>query len=193
MSEDKRIINDYEIIQSFYVGKREVVVAENQKAQYKYICGYYESNEIFERIDNCFASNDYLDIMTLFCERAKEQVELCKENEHSDLGILSSDMYFRISNDDDLTGKIVVRNPDNLRREYRNAENQLFYVTGGNGAKPSSIGTKVYGCGFSDKKHCFISRCDIVGIADFEKLPEWAKKDLADIKKQINRERKEVR
>lgn len=193
MSEDKRIINDYEIIQSFYVGKREVVVAENQKAQYKYICGYYESNEIFERIDNCFASNDYLDIMTLFCERAKEQVELCKENEHSDLGILSSDMYFRISNDDDLTGKIVVRNPDNLRREYRNAENQLFYVTGGNGAKPNSIGTKVYGYGFSDKKHCFIRRYDIVGIADSEKLPEWAKKDLADIKKQINRERKEVR
>ena len=44
MREDKRIINDYEIIQSFYVGKREVVVAENQKAKYKYICGYYESN-----------------------------------------------------------------------------------------------------------------------------------------------------
>lgn len=128
MREDKRIINDYEIIQSFYVGKREVVVAENQKAKYKYICGYYESNEIFERIDDCFASNDYLDIMTLFCERAKEQVELCKENELSDLGILSSDMYFRISNDDDLTGKIVVENPDNLRREYRNAENQLFML-----------------------------------------------------------------
>lgn len=99
MREDKRIINDYEIIQSFYVGKREVVVAENQ----------------------------------------------------------------------------------------------LFYVTGGNGAKPNSIGTKVYGYSFSNKKHCFIRRCDIVGIADFEKLPEWAKKDLADIKKQINRERKEVR
>lgn len=61
MNETKRIINDYEIIQSFYVGEKEVVVGENKNAEYKYICGYYESNEIFERINDCRASNDYLD------------------------------------------------------------------------------------------------------------------------------------
>ena len=30
MNESKRIINDYEIIQSFYVGEKEVVVGENK-------------------------------------------------------------------------------------------------------------------------------------------------------------------
>lgn len=30
MNETKRIINDYEIIQSFYVGEKEVVVGENK-------------------------------------------------------------------------------------------------------------------------------------------------------------------
>lgn len=44
MNETKRIINDYEIIQSFYVGEKEVVVGENKNAEYRYICGYYESN-----------------------------------------------------------------------------------------------------------------------------------------------------
>ena len=48
MNETKKIINDYEIIQSFYVGEKEVVVGENKNAEYKYNCGYYESNEIFE-------------------------------------------------------------------------------------------------------------------------------------------------
>lgn len=108
MNETKRIINDYEIIQSFYVGEKEVVVGENKNAEYKYICGYYESNEIFERINDCRASNAYLDIMTLFCDRAKEQVELCKQTQKTKIGILTPDMYSPVDIYDDLTGKVVV-------------------------------------------------------------------------------------
>ena len=193
MNESKRIINDYEIIQSFYVGEKEVVVGENKNAEYRYICGYYESNEIFERINDCRASNDYLDIMTLFCDRAKEQVELCKQTQKTEIGILTPDMYSPVNIYDDLTGKVVVEKIDNLRREYQNAENQLFYVTGGNGAKPNARGTKVFGYSFASKKHCYIRRYDVEGVVDKTTLPEWAKTDLAEIKKQIKREEKEVR
>ena len=193
MNETKRIINDYEIIQSFYVGEKEVVVGENKNAEYRYICGYYESNEIFERINDCRASNDYLDIMTLFCDRAKEQVELCKQTQKTEIGILTPDMYSPVDIYDDLTGKVVVEKIDNLRREYQNAENQLFYVTGGNGAKPNARGTKVFGYSFASKKHCYIRRYDVEDVVDKATLPEWAKTDLAEIKKQIKREEKEVR
>ena len=192
MNESKRIINDYEIIQSFYVGEKEVVVGENKDAEYRYICGYYESNEIFERINDCRASNDYLDIMSLFCDRAKEQVELCKQAQKTEIGILTPDMYSPVNIYDDLTGKVVVEKIDNLRREYQNAENQLFYVTGGNGAKPNARGTKVFGYSFASKKHCYIRRYDVEGVVDKSTLPEWAKTDLAEIKKQIKREEKEV-
>ena len=193
MNESKRIINDYEIIQSFYVGEKEVVVGENKNAEYRYICGYYESNEIFERINDCRASNDYLDIMTLFCDRAKEQVELCKQTQKTEIGIITPDMYSPVNIYDDLTGKVVVEKIDNLRREYQNAENQLFYVTGGNGAKPNARGTKVFGYSFASKKHCYIRRYDVDGVIEKSSLPEWAKTDLAEIKKQIKREEKEVR
>lgn len=193
MNETKRIINDYEIIQSFYVGEKEVVVGENKNAEYKYICGYYESNEIFERINDCRASNDYLDIMTLFCDRAKEQVELCKQTQKTEIGILTPDMYSPVDIYDDLTGKVVVEKIEHLRREYQNAENQLFYVTGGNGAKPNARGTKVFGYSFASKKHCYIRRYDVEGVVDKTTLPEWAKTDLAEIQKQIKREEKEVR
>lgn len=193
MNESKRIINDYVIIQSFYVGEKEVVVGENKNAEYRYICGYYESNEIFERINDCRASNDYLEIMTLFCDRAKEQVELCKQTQKTEIGIITPDMYSPVNIYDDLTGKVVVEKIDNLRREYQNAENQLFYVTGGNGAKPNARGTKVFGYSFASKKHCYIRRYDVEGVVDKATLPEWAKTDLAEIKKQIKREEKEVR
>lgn len=193
MNETKRIINDYEIIQSFYVGEKEVVVGENKNAEYKYICGYYESNEIFERINDCRASNDYLDIMTLFCDRAKEQVELCKQTQKTEIGILTPDMYSPVDIYDDLTGKVVVEKIEHLRREYQNAENQLFYVTGGNGAEPNARGTKVFGYSLADKKHCYIRRYDVKGVVDKATLPEWAKTDLAEIQKQIKREEKEVR
>lgn len=193
MNENKRIINDYEIIQSFYVGEKEVVVGENKNAEYRYICGYYENNEIFERINDCRASNDYLDIMSLFCDRAKEQVELCKQTQKTEIGIITPDMYSPVNIYDDLTGKVVVEKIDNLRREYQNAENQLFYVTGGNGAKPNARGTKVFGYSFASKKHCYIRRYDVEGVVDKTTLPEWAKTDLAEIKKQIKREEKEVR
>lgn len=193
MNGNKRVINDYDIIQSFYVGEKEVVVGENKNAEYRYICGYYESNEIFERINDCKASNDYLDIMTLFCDRAKEQVELCKQAQKTEIGILTPDMYSPVNIYDDLTGKVVVEKIDNLRREYQNAENQLFYVTGGNGAKPNARGTKVFGYSFASKKHCYIRRYDVEGVVDKSTLPEWAKTDLAEIKKQIKREEKEVR
>ena len=193
MNGNKRVINDYDIIQSFYVGEKEVVVGENKNAEYRYICGYYESNEIFERINDCKASNDYLDIMTLFCDRAKEQVELCKQAQKTEIGILTPDMYSPVNIYDDLTGKVVVEKIDNLRREYQNAENQLFYVTGGNGAKSNARGTKVFGYSFASKKHCYIRRYDVDGVIEKSSLPEWAKTDLAEIKKQIKREEKEVR
>lgn len=131
--------------------------------------------------------------MTLFCDRAKEQVELCKQSQKTEIGILTPDMYSPVNIYDDLTGKVVVEKIDNLRREYQNAENQLFYVTGGNGAKPNARGTKVFGYSFANKKHCYIRRYDVEGVVDKATLPEWAKTDLADIKKQIKREEKEVR
>lgn len=131
--------------------------------------------------------------MTLFCDRAKEQVELCKQTQKTEIGILTPDMYSPVDIYDDLTGKVVVEKIEHLRREYQNAENQLFYVTGGNGAKPNARGTKVFGYSFASKKHCYIRRHDVEGVVDKATLPEWAKTDLAEIQKQIKREEKEVR
>lgn len=114
-------------------------------------------------------------------------------NTKTEISILTPDMYSPVDVYDDLTGKIVVEKIEHLRREYQNAENQLFYVTGGNGAKPNARGTKVFGYSLASKKHCYIRRYDVEGVVDKATLPEWAKTDLAEIQKQIKREEKEVR
>lgn len=185
-----RMVNDYEIIHSFYVGEREVIVGEDKNAEYRYFCGYYENNEIFSRAVNCQMSNDYLEIMQIYCDRTKEQVELCRSKQIDGAELITADMCSRFDNNIDLTNKVVVLKPDVLRREYQNEHSQLMYVTGENGAKPNSLGTKVYGnkLGSKSKSETYVRRYDIMGIMDKDKLPEWAKKSLKRIERDNHRE-----
>lgn len=183
-----RMVNDYEIIHSFYVGEKEVIVGEDKNAEYRYFCGYYESNDIFERAVNCCMSNDYLEIMKIYCDRTKEQVELCAAKELKSGEIIAPDMCEPCKSDIDLSKQIVVLKPELLRREYQNEYHQLFYVTGGNGAKPNSIGTKVYGCVLKSGKQFYVRRDEIMGIMDKDKLPEWANKSLAKLERDNRRE-----
>lgn len=183
-----RMVNDYEIIHSFYVGEKEVIVGEDENAEYRYFCGYYETNELFSQAVNCQLSNDYLEIMQIYCDRTKEQVELCKSKEIEGAEPITADMCDPCKSDTDLTKQIVVLKSDSLRREYQNEYHQLMYVTGGNGAKPNSRGTKVYGYDLKSKEHFYVRRDKIMGVMDKDKLPEWANKSLAKLEKDIHRE-----
>lgn len=186
-----RMVNDYEIIHSFYVGEKEVIVGENKNAEYRYFCGYYETNEIFSQAVNCQLSNDYLEIMQIYCDRTKEQVELCKAKEIEGAKPITADMCNdAIDGNMNLNKKVVVIKPDVLRREFQNEHHQLMYVTGGNGAMPNSRGTKVYGyiLGNKNKSETYFRRYDIMGIMDKDKLPEWASKSLAKIERENRRE-----
>ena len=92
-------------------------------------------------------------------------------------------MCTAIAENTKLVGKVIVLKPSILRREYRYADSQLFYCTGGNGAMPNAIGTKVYGCSLSTGKEMYVRRYDILGTIDKSNLPEWAKVGLANIQR----------
>lgn len=177
------MVSDYQIIHSFYVGERKVIVGEDKNAEYRYFCGYYEINDIFARAVDCRMSNDYLEIMQIYCDRTKEQVELFSSKQIEGAELVISDMCNPCKNDTDLTNKIVVLKPETLRREYQNGNHQLFHVTGGNGAKPNSRGTKVFGYYLDGGKETYIRRYEIMGTIEAEKLPEWANKHISKIMK----------
>lgn len=189
MNYDEININGYTPIHYFDFGDRMLLVLENKNEQLRYACGFYECSDFgYERIADCVLSDNYITIMQGFSKRTVEQVEdWCKVNPKK-LRVYEKDKYSPIQSNDDLTGKVVVLEADFLRRECQCAEHQLFFVTGGNGAKPNAIGTKVYGYDLYSKDSSYVRRASISGIADNNKLPEWATINLDAIKSDIVKE-----
>ena len=178
-------INGYTVIHSFFVGEKNVIVAENLKEENRYLCAYLEENELFSQFTDCALSNDYLEIMELYCDRTKEQVENCKAQSLGDKAVITPEMCRALRDGETYKGKVVALKTESLRREYGNAENQLFYAVSGNGLNPNGLGTKIYGYNLATKAHHYFRNYDVLGVVDKDKLPEWAKPKLAEIKKEI--------
>lgn len=81
----------------------------------------------------------------------------------------------------DYTGKIVVIKPTVLKDEYKTPKGQLFFAESGNGCRPNSIGTKVYGFHPDNGDKGYYRRYDIIGALKDEYLPEWAKEKVIQL------------
>lgn len=77
----------------------------------------------------------------------------------------------------DYTDRILVLNPSVLKDECKTPQNQLFYATHGNGCRPDSLGTKVFGFHVSDGEKTYYRRTDFVGALKEELIPEWAQEN----------------
>lgn len=152
MSDEKRMAGDYEIIQSVYIGDREIVVGENQADSdgLPYLVAYYESNAILGRYYDAVGSDDFLEIMEIYGQRITEQAQKTREElskpklQGIDNRPITAEGCTPISYDDDLNGKVIVIKPEVLRPEYRRATSQVKLCTGGFGAYPHSRGSAVF-------------------------------------------------
>ena len=72
-------------------------------------------------------------------------------------------------------GKLIIVRADILSPEYRSAEHQLAVCIGGFGADPNVSGRAVYVKELYSGKECRYDRHKIEGVADIEKLPQWAR------------------
>ena len=75
---------------------------------------------------------------------------------------------------ENLEGKFVIISADYFKKEYRNAENQLFKAKGGFGCDPSKLGRAVFG-NFYDGEYCRVDRENILGIASEKAIADWEK------------------
>ena len=101
--------------------------------------------------------------------------------EYEALGLLSSEECMKDSYKEDYTNKLLIIRPEILRDESRKPAFQYFYAENGFGCDPNSIGRKVFGTFIADGEKSHFSRGDFIGVADKEKLPEWASKRLEAI------------
>lgn len=71
----------------------------------------------------------------------------------------------------DITGKIVVLEPDCLAERYKNPENQLVLAQSGFGCE-GGIGSAVFGIALADGQHARWERRDFIGVLkDSETIP----------------------
>lgn len=183
MSEsEKRMAGSYEIINSVHIGNKEVVLGVNKNAQSgKYYCGYCETCEILELFTNGATSDSYPAIVNLFAERISEAAKDIMKVIEKEKEIVGDDKELTIkdcialSYEDNLLNKVVVIKGDAMRPEYQRASHQLLLVTGGNGAHPNARGRKIFTKRLLDGQDNAFYRQDVLGVADVEKLPEWAK------------------
>ena len=84
--------------------------------------------------------------------------------------------------EEDYRGQVVVIRPDVLADEFKTPENQLFYAEGGNGCRPDSLGTKVFGQHLNDGEKGYYRRAEIVGVLSDEHLPDWAREKVEAIR-----------
>ena len=198
---EKRMVGDYEVIQAFQFGDREVVLGENLNAPpgELFLCAYAQRNDLFVQYFDAVVSDSYVEIAKLYVDRVVQQTDKTIAEmqyphlEGVDRSIIAKEDYEPVYYEDDLRDKIVVIKPEVLRREYQQGPYQLRLCTGGFGASPKSRGNACFCRDLLTGKTSRFERLDIAGIMPMDKLPTWAKKGLEICKQRQAAERSEAR
>ena len=193
MSDKKRYIAGYEVINSIHIGDKEIVLGMNlnDRDGHYYMLTDCERNELFERYTNSVVSNSFIELAESFLCRLNEQIEKVKIAEKDmPKGFITADMCDSISGKN-LNGEIIVINADELYPEYRTQAYQIVRCTGGNGALANARGSAVFCEYFYTDRHARYERYDVLGILKPEHYPEWLNKRL-EVEKVKKKSHKEV-
>ena len=195
--EEKRMVGDYEIFQTLSVGAKEIVMGKDPDANpdERFLCAYFNANEITAEYSGVVVSGDYLEILELFLLRLQEETAKLKEalsrpeREGIDDAPVRKEGFVPICYDDDLNGKVVLIKADVLKPEYQRATRQYQLCTGGFGASPHSRGSACFCTNLYDGQSSRFERWDILGTVSPEQMPDWVKAGLERAEKQRKRDR----
>lgn len=177
-ADEIRKAGDWQIIHALHIGDKEVVFGENtaNPSAQRYLCAYCRFNELFEEYSECVGSNDYLEIMQIYVERIRGQIEAVRA-ETALVTVPTTPIIAAQCHPNDLSksidGMIVAIRANVLRREYQTAPHQLILVDGGFGANANSRGSAVFGYNLYSGKHARYERRDVLGEVKPEHIPAW--------------------
>ena len=202
--QEKEMAGDYEILQFIRLGGKQLLLGYNEKdGNAPYMTCYRQVNLLGDyAYPEAVASIDYMEIMQTFLERLQKQykvVEQFRAQRNVPFEVLGHEHCRKRGEDEDLAGKLIILRPSSLSPEYRTADCQLGFATGGFGCIPGAGGRAVYFEELYSKEQCRLNIGDVLGIADLDMLPAWAKEKLSERKmeqeqqKSKKRERGEAR
>jgi len=189
--DEKRMIGDWEVLQSIHIGDREVFLLhdpKNTEAPYAVCYGNTVPGLGIFHSEEGIGSTDYLEMAELFVQRVQGQIAQVRADRER-LGepqeVFGKEHCLPGGMEQSLEGRIAVMRLPVLRHEYRNAARQLVYVVGGFGASANARGRTVFGYEvFSGEKSTW-QRGDVLGVLDPAKAPDWVKPRVEAIRAQI--------
>ena len=189
MSDEKRMIGDWEVLQGIHVGDKEVLLLFDPKsAEAPYaVCYNQRLPDLgIDHLSEAVGSDDYLEMTDEFLLRVQgqiEQVRTARERSGEPQEVLGTEHCLPSDGTGvELHGCVAIMKPEILRPEYRNAAHQIVLITGGFGAYKNARGRAVFGnTVFSGEKSNW-QRGDVLGILDPEKAPDWVKPGVEAIR-----------
>jgi hypothetical protein len=187
MSEEKRMVDSYEIKHAIHIGDKEVLFGvDDTNTQTPYmVCSCTQDNPLgVDQYFNATGSTDYLEMMTEFISRVTTQIEAIKaERDVISVPLEPFTAEHCAPNDyrESIENKVVVIRPERLRPEYRTVNNQLVLAMGGFGSYANSRGRAVYTVNLYSGKEDRWNREDILGPIKDTCMPDWAKERLHQI------------
>ena len=195
--------NGYKELNKICINDSEMIISENTnpEAQYRYMVIENRYTTYYNKSGNnniyTGHTNDYLKAIDIFTEKVRNNIDCVtsrREVNQSLYGIepitLTTESCISDSINVIYTGRLLIVKAEELKPEYRNAENQLMVCSHGNGARPNAIGTSVFGTELLSGENVCYGRHQIAGIADPKKMPDWAVEKMAVIESQRELQKK---
>ena len=199
MSEEKRIFCDYTIEQSIFLGNKEVLLGVDEKKmqEHRFMVCYCSYDNPFSAPwpTEAVGTDNYLEAMQVFLDRVQAQVELVRGEQEKykfDMTPFTIDDCISDARNQNIVGKVVVINTEPKRYEYQHSAYQLVLADGGNGAM-GGRGQAVFGICLATGERARWERYDVLGEIRPERMPDWAKEALAEIKAQEKEKRQKNR
>ncbi len=183
---------DYKVTHRLCLGGRTLLIGYNPKDEKAPYMTCYQGTNMFggDVFTDAIGSDDYFEIAELFSERLRQQVDTVKAQRAArglPFAALTQEHCRKRGADESLAGKLVILRASSLLPEYRTADHQLGYANGGFGCSPDARGRAVYFKELYSGETCRWDCGDILGIADLDKLPEWAKEKVKENENQKGR------
>jgi hypothetical protein len=181
--------SEYKPVLTTNLGGWQVTLAENKEKPEPYLVEWRREPD--KGIPNdtyfCGVTSDYLEAVSEFTKHLQYCVDVAYSKRSSEKNLhgvdyleLTADHCMTDSRNQDYTGKLIIVKASELKPEYRTAASQLVICSHGNGARPNAKGTSVFGNELFYGEIVCYGRHQIEGIADPQKMPDWAVERMAN-------------
>lgn len=196
-NEEKEMIDGYEIRSSMSMdGKRMVFgINETDPNRDRYFSAVVTENGLFGSYEG-ITTGDYFEAVKHFADNIKAEAIIIESDQRAAgcryVDCLGADDLIPCSYGDSIKNLVVAVKPDCLPDAGRFLSRQLYYVDSGFGVEANSRGRACYGWDLYRRKRVRINRPQVLGIVPEDKLPDFAKKTLADIQSGVLKEEYDV-